>query len=201
LESADHRHAFETTHCSHPDREIVADVDQENQQIVLLIHWTGGQHSELHVKKNATGKHSRCTSLEAIEIIRRMAGKFPDDQIASTLNRLGLKTGAGNTWREGNIRTVRSYHQLPVFTATQCERNTLTMEEASMRLAVSHKIVRRLIEAGKITATQVVPCAPWEISAEALESKAVLMEIERIKQRARPLRATSVEDLPMFAEI
>jgi hypothetical protein len=55
-----------------------------------------------------------------------MAGKFPDDQIASTLNRLGLKTGAGNTWREGNIRTVRSYQQLPVFTATQCERNTLT---------------------------------------------------------------------------
>jgi excisionase family DNA binding protein len=167
----------------------------------LLIHWTGGQHSELHVKKNATGKHSRCTSLEAIEIIRRMAGKFPDDQIASALNRLGLKTGAGNTWREGNIRTVRSDHQLPVFTATQCERNTLTMEEASMRLAVSHKIVRRLIEAGKITATQVVPCAPWEISAEALESKAVLMEIERIKQRARPLRAISVEDLPMFADI
>lgn len=181
--------------------EIVADVDQENQQIVLLIHWTGGQHSELRIKKNATGKHNRCTSIDAIEIIRRMAGKFPDDQIAATLNRLSLKTGAGNTWREGNIRTVRSYHRLPAFTATQCERTTLTMEEASMRLAVSHKIVRRLIEAGKITATQVVPCAPWEISAEAIESQAVLMEIKRIKQRARPLRATSVEDLPMFAEI
>ena len=97
--------------------EIVADVDQENQQIVLLIHWAGGQHSELRVKKNATGKHSRCTSLEAIEIIRRMAGKFPDDQIAATLNRLSLRTGAGNTWREGNVRTVRSYHQLPAFTA------------------------------------------------------------------------------------
>jgi excisionase family DNA binding protein len=180
--------------------EIVADVDPENQQIILLIHWVGGQHSELRVKKNATGKHSRCTSLEAIEIIRRMAGKFPDDQIASTLNRLGLKTGAGNTWREGNVRTVRSYHQLPAFTAAQCERNTLTMEEASMRLSVSHKIVRRLIDAGKITATQVVPCAPWEIPAEAIESQNVLEEIKRIKQRARPLRATSVEDLPMFAE-
>jgi excisionase family DNA binding protein len=75
------------------------------------------------------------------------------------------------------------------------------MEEASTRLAVSHKIVRRLIEAGKIPATQVVPCAPWEISAEAVESKTVLEEIERIKQRGRPLRATSVEELPMFAEI
>jgi Recombinase zinc beta ribbon domain len=101
--------------------EIVADVDQANQQIVLLIHWVGGQHSELHIKKNATGKHSGCTSLEAIEIIRRMAGKFPDDQIASTLNRLSLRTGKGNTWREGNVRTVRSYHQLPAFTPTQCE--------------------------------------------------------------------------------
>jgi hypothetical protein len=181
--------------------EIVADVDQENQQIVLLIHWNGGQHSELRIKKNATGRHSRCTGLEAIEIIRRMAGRFPDDQIAATLNRLGLQTGAGNTWREGNIRTVRSYHQLPAFAATQCEGNTLTMEEASMRLSVSHKIVRRLIDAGKITATQVVPCAPWEISAEAIKSQAVLMEIKRIKQRARPLRARSVEGLPMFAEI
>jgi hypothetical protein len=36
--------------------EIVADVDQENQQIVLLIHWTGDQHSELRINKNATGK-------------------------------------------------------------------------------------------------------------------------------------------------
>jgi DNA invertase Pin-like site-specific DNA recombinase len=180
--------------------EIVADVDQANQEIVLLIHWAGGQHSELRVKKNATGKHSRCTSLEAIEIIRRMAGRFPDEQIAATLNRLGLRTGAGNTWREGNIRTVRSYHQLPAYVAAQSARNTLTLEEASARLAVSHKVVRRLIEAGKIPATQVVPCAPWEISAKAVESQTVLTEVKRIKERARPLRAASVEDLPMFAE-
>ena len=143
----------------------------------------------------------RFPSLEAIEIIRRMAGKFPDDQIAATLNRLSLRTGMGNTWREGNVRTVRSYHELPAFSALQCERSTLTMEEASTRLAVSHKIVRRLIEAGKITATQVVPCAPWEISAEAIESQIVLEEIKRIKQRVRPFRAASIEDLPMFAEI
>jgi len=180
--------------------EIVADVDQDNQQIVLLIHWTGGQHSELRIKKNATGKHNRCTNLEAIEIIRGMAGKFPDQQIAATLNRLSLRTGAGNTWREGNIRTVRSYHQLPAYVAAQSVRNVLTMEEASTRLSVSHKIVRRLIESGKIPATQVVPCAPWEISAEAIESKAVLEEVERIKQRTHPLRDEHAEDLPMFAE-
>ena len=65
------------------------------------------------MKKNLTGRHSRCTNLETIEVLRRMSGRFPDDQIAATLNRLGLKTGTGNTWNEGRVRSVRSYHELP----------------------------------------------------------------------------------------
>ena len=95
--------------------EIIADVDDAAGEIVLLIHWTGGRHSELRMKKNLTGRHSRCTSLEAIEIIRRMAGRFPDEQIAATLNRLGLKTGSGNNWVELRVRTARSYHELPSY--------------------------------------------------------------------------------------
>jgi DNA invertase Pin-like site-specific DNA recombinase len=180
--------------------EIVADVDQNNHEVVLLIHWTGGQHSELRIKKNRTGQHSRCTSLEGIEIIRRMAGKFPDDQIAATLNRLGLRTGAGNTWREGNVRSARSYHQLPAYVLGQSKADTLTLEQASVRLDVSHKIVRRLIEDGKIPATQVVPCAPWEISAKAIDSEVILQEVKRIKQRSGTSRSASTAILPMFAE-
>jgi hypothetical protein len=38
--------------------EIIADVDEANTEIVLLIHWTGGRHSEIRIKKNLTGKHS-----------------------------------------------------------------------------------------------------------------------------------------------
>src|SRR3954467_12937166 len=134
--------------------EIVADVDEATTEIVLMIHWTGGRHSELRVKKNSTGQHSRCTSLEAIEVIRQMAGKFPDDQIAATLNRLNFRTGTGNTWTEGRIRSLRSYHEWPTYDAKTASRQGLTLEEASERLGVSHKIVRRLIDAGKISATQ-----------------------------------------------
>ena len=94
-------------------QEIVADVDESAGEIVLMIHWAGGRHSELRVKKNLTGHHSRCTNMEAIAIIRGMAGRFPDDQIAATLNRLGLKTGSGNNWVELRVRTARSYHKLP----------------------------------------------------------------------------------------
>ncbi len=181
--------------------EIIADVDESTTEIVLMIHWTGGRHSELRVKKNTTGKHSRCTSLEAIEIIRQMAGKFPDDQIAATLNRLMFRTGTGNTWTEGRIRSLRSYHEWPTYDAKTASRQSLTLEEASERLAVSHKVVRRLIDAGKIAATQVVPWAPWEISAEAVESKEVLQAVRNAKRRLHSDSSAPKTVLPMFVEL
>src|SRR5207248_5309904 len=134
--------------------EIVADVDDATTEIVLLIHWTGGRHSELRMKKNLTGRHSRCTNLETIEVLRRMSGRFPDDQIAATLNRLGLRTGTGNTWNEGRVRSVRSYHELPACNAALAPRQTVTLEQASERLGISHKVIRRLIESNTISATQ-----------------------------------------------
>lgn len=165
-----------------------------------MIHWTGGRHSELRVKKNTTGRHSRCTSLEAIEIIRQMAGKFPDDQIAATLNRLNFRTGTGNTWTEGRIRSLRSYHEWPTYDTKRASRQGLTLEEASERLGVSHKIVRRLIDAGKISATQVVPWAPWEISLEAVESEEVLEAVRNTKRRTSVPSSASETMLSLFAE-
>ena len=38
-------------------QEIVADVDEESREVILLIHWAGGRHSELRVKKYAIGRH------------------------------------------------------------------------------------------------------------------------------------------------
>lgn len=181
-------------------QEIVADIDEEANEIVLTIHWTGGRHSQLRVKKNLTGHHSRCTSMEAIEIIRAMAGRFPDEQIAATLNRLGRKTGSGNNWVELRVRTARSYHKLPSYDPT-LRRNTLTLEEASERLEVSHKIVRRLIDSKVIAATQVVPLAPWEIPAEAIQSEEVLREIAAIRRGSRAKENDHETELPLFAGV
>jgi len=64
--------------------EIVVDVNEKDHETVLLIHWAGGRHSELRVKKNRTGHHSRCTGLEAIEVMRQMAVGHTDEQIAAT---------------------------------------------------------------------------------------------------------------------
>ncbi len=72
--------------------EIVANVDEQAQEVVLVIHWAGGRHSEMRVPKLKTGHHGRCTKVEAVDLVRQMAGNYTDEDIALTLNRIGLKT-------------------------------------------------------------------------------------------------------------
>lgn len=168
--------------------EIVADVDEEANEIVLLIHWTGGQHSELRIRKNGLGRHRRCTSVEAIEVIRQMAGKFQDEQIAATLNRLGLLTGTGQTWSENRVYSARHYHQLPAYDPNRTGDGMVTMEEAAQRLGVSSTSIRRMVKLKKMPATQVVACAPWQIAIEALESEEVRKAVRNIKARVRAPR-------------
>lgn len=181
--------------------EIVADVDESQRAIVLLIHWAGGRHSELRVKKNETGKHRLCTSLEAINVVRQMAGKFSDEQIAATLNRIGLRTGIGNTWNELRVRSVRNYHALPAFDPSRPRDGLVTLEEAAHHLGVSPTSVRRLIRNKRLPAQQVVPCAPWEISIDALDSEIVRDAISEIKRRVYVPRTQSADGQhSMFSE-
>jgi len=181
--------------------EIVADVDEDNQEIVLLVRWAGGRHSELRVKKNGSGKHRRCTSLEAIEVIRQMAATFPDEQIASTLNRLGLRTGSGNNWTESRVCWARRYHQLSVFDPAQ-RAQEVTLEESAHRLGMSASSVRRMIEQKKLPAHQVVPCSPCQIPGEALDSELVRRTVINIKNRVRaPRTLDAVEQQAMFSEV
>jgi DNA invertase Pin-like site-specific DNA recombinase len=179
-------------------REIVADVEQDKQQIVLLIHWAGGQHSELRVKKNDLGKHRRCTSLEAVEVVRQMAGKFSDEQIAATLNRLKLRTGVGNNWNEQRVSSLRHYHKLPAHDPGTTVRNMLTLEETAHRLGISGTSVRRMIRQKVLPASQVVACAPWQISLEAVDSEPIKQAVANIKARTRVPRTQNDSGQPLL---
>jgi DNA invertase Pin-like site-specific DNA recombinase len=184
-------------------QEIVADVDDEDGEIVLLIHWAGGRHSELRVKKSGIGRHRWCTSIEAIDIIRQMAARFPDKQIATTLNRLRLKTGTGNTWNDKRVRSARYNNQLPIFDLSDYKNSTvITLQEAAERLKVSPTCVRRMIAQKQLPASQVIRFAPWEIPVEALESEVVRKAITNIKNRVRnnPQTQDASEQQPIFSE-
>jgi hypothetical protein len=155
--------------------EIIADVDDKHREIVLLIHWSGGRHSQLKVKKKATGQHNRTHSPEAVEIVRRMANSYSDEQIAATMNRMGLRTGAGNTWNYQRVYGLRRSHHLPAPTSRSSQ--TLTLEQTAEQLGVSATCVRHMIERKLIAATQIVDCAPWETPASVLESPDVTYNV------------------------
>src|SRR6202044_3187840 len=113
--------------------------------IVLTIHWKGGQHSELRLRKPRSGEHDCSTSDDALAVIRSMASRWSDEDIAATLNRMRLPTGQGKTWtahRVGSIRRVRDIH---AYRSAEKDGEWLTMSEAASLLGVSSHVIRRLI--------------------------------------------------------
>ncbi|MCP5374832.1 MAG: recombinase family protein [Rickettsiaceae bacterium] len=182
--------------------EIIATVDKIKNEIILIIHWKGGRHSELRIHKNRTGHHGRSNSMEAVEIIAQMATKFSDKIIASTLNRLGLKTGTGNSWNQSRVRSVKNYQSIRTYNTNMKHINvTLTLRDTAKELGVSQSTIRRLIKYKIITAQQIVNCAPWQIEKSELEKESVQKVIKAIQNGKKiPWSlSTNKENLMLFS--
>src|SRR5262249_26382735 len=59
--------------------EIVASV--RDNEIHLLLHWQGGDHTQLKIIKPRTGEHRWALDAETTDIIRELARLMPDYQI------------------------------------------------------------------------------------------------------------------------
>ena len=79
--------------------EIIVRTDAEKKTLQFTIHWKGGAHTQLTMERPRSATET-ATPMEALEIIRRMAVRHGDDQIASVLNRLGYSTGKGKRWNQ-----------------------------------------------------------------------------------------------------
>lgn len=144
--------------------EIIVKV--EGDEIKLMLHWQGGDHTPLNVQKNKTGSHRWTTEASTEQMIRGLARLLPDSAIAAVLNRSGKQTGRGNTWTEARLRAFRTSHGIAVYReGERAERGELTLDEAAARLDVSKMTVLRLIHAGQINATQLCKGSPWVIPA------------------------------------
>lgn len=175
--------------------EIIADVDEKAREVILTIHWQGGQHSELQVRKPRSGEHSRRTPEEALAVIRNMACRWPDQDIAASLNCLGMRTGQGMTWNAHRVSSLRREHGIHAYRSAEKNGEWLTMSEASKLLGVTHHVIRRLIKDRILHADQVVPDAAYQIRATDIQSEAVTAAIAR---KHCPCRVNVDGQLPMF---
>ena len=177
--------------------DIIADVDEATGEVVLTIHWRGGQHSQLRVRKPKTGEHGCQTPDAALAVMARMATRFSDSDIAATLNRLGVRTGQGKTWTARRVGSIRKVHGMHAFRSAEKDGLWLTMREAAIRLGVTNHVIRRLIQDGVLPAEQVVQGAPWQIQAKDLDAEPVIAALAR---KARPRHAPEHGQLPMFPD-
>ncbi len=152
--------------------EIIANTDDDTHEIVLVIHWAGGRHSEVRMPRPKAGDHRHRTGPDAEGVVRRMAGAWPDHDIAATLNRLCLRTGAGNTWTASRVNSLRQRLRLVDYDETRATP-MLTLNQAADRLGVGPWVLRGLIACGLLEATQVVPCAPWQLDPAVLDTDAI----------------------------
>ena len=157
--------------------EILIGDDASRSHHQLVLHWKGGVHTELSVARQASGKKHCDTSTTALKLIEELSKVCSDQSIAATLNRLGFKTGAGKTWRIHSVHNARHHHRL---TNYRSQKAWVTVDAAAVELGVSHTVIRRLIRAGTLPATQVVATTPWIISRESLRLAAVQAAISAV---------------------
>ena len=156
--------------------EIV--VTKDGERISMVLHWQGGDHTSLEFLKSKTGEHRYATPANVVMLVRELARVQPDQGIVSILNRLGMRTGHGNTWTEGRLRVFRRDHDIPVYQEGERQaRGELTLEETANLLHCSKEGVRRLIESKALNAHQTCKGAPWIIPRA---------EVERLAQESGP---------------
>jgi len=148
--------------------EVVADIDDATSEIVLIVHWAGGAHSQMRLPKRRRGQRNS-TSTDILAAVRELVLIASDDLIAGLLNRNGLTTGNGNRWTRERVTSMRSNYRIPVFRpAADGVEPWLNLTDAAKLLKVSTKTLRLAAEAAEIEAIHPLPDGPWIFARAAL---------------------------------
>lgn len=164
-------------------QEIVCDLDDAANEAVLLIHWTGGRHTEVRVPRVKTGRYPGDIAPSAVDALRELAGHWPDRELAVSLNRMRCKTGDGETWTTVRVREMRERLGLAEYNPDDAGAPMVSLAKAAERLGICVGSAKSLALKGILPASQAMKGAQWLVPAEALTSEAVLLGVQRVVER------------------
>ena len=181
--------------------EIIVQTDQDKKTLELVIHWKGGAHTQLTMERPRSATET-ATPIEALEIIRRMAVRYGDDQIASVLSRRGYSTGKGMRWNQTRVATARRNHCIAGQRRALPDPERVSLSQAARICGVSHRTIERLVETGLLKCEQVTLRAPWEIRRSDLDAEPIRRIIDRLHRTGKLiLQGGCAEDqLALFTE-
>src|SRR5438309_365604 len=110
-------------------RTTMVDVEPEGGEIIVVLHWKGGVHTELRLPRQRRGQNRAQTPKEVVEAVKVLMRVCSDDGIAGVLTRNGLLTGRGNRWTRERVMSLGK--DAPQFRQTQAcaEGNAVEIRE------------------------------------------------------------------------
>lgn len=175
-------------------QEVIVDLDETANEAVVTVHWTGGRHTELRVARTSTGRYPEDVHPVPTEVMRKLGGRWPDRQLAVTMNRMRCKCADGKSWTAVRVRELRERLGIAEFDPNALRRETISVDETARRLQICVGSVHRLIREGVLPAKQAMHSAPWEIPVAALSTDAVRIGVRNIVAR-RPSNFDVLQDV------
>jgi DNA invertase Pin-like site-specific DNA recombinase len=164
-------------------QEVVCELDEAANEAVLLIHWTGGRHTKVRVPRVKTGRYPGDMAPTAVEALRKLAGHWPDRQLAVSLNRMRCKNNVGETWTTVRVREMRERLGIAEYDPADTDQTMISLMKAAERLGICVGSAKGLALKGILPATQILPGSPWLVPVDALASEAVRIGVQRVIDR------------------
>jgi len=166
--------------------------------LAFIVHWKGGSHTAFTMAKVGPKMVNRTADAD-LEVIRKMALRYGDADIARVLNKLGRRTGKGKPWSYVAVKTARRNHAIEGRAQTLLDPELLTLQAAARSTATSDTTIKKLVDAGVLPMRQVVPSAPWEIRRADLETERVRAILDQLKRTGRlPVGDPSTQQPELF---
>ena len=164
--------------------EAIADLDDAAAEIVIVIHWMGGAHTEHRLPRRRRGQRN-ATSTDIVAAVGILARVASDDVIAGILNRNGLRTGNGNRWSRERVTSLRSYQRIPVYRAAEGGAEPwLNLSQAAAIVGVAPRTLRLAAERRDIEALHPLDDGPWLFRRGDLDGQAA--KSLRLRAQSRP---------------
>jgi DNA invertase Pin-like site-specific DNA recombinase len=161
-------------------REVIVTEDAAAGTLRFVIHWQGGSHTSFEMPKPQWGMADQ-TAPETIELIRQMAVRYSDEEIARVLNRQGRRTGKGNHWTKNRVAAARRRYVINGHRRPRPDPEVLSLQQAARYCGVSSTTIKRLVASGLLHRDQVAPWAPWEIKRTDLESEVIRQALAHLQ--------------------
>jgi len=151
--------------------EVVVTIHDQQRVADLQIIWQGGAVTELSMAMTRKGAHTRTTSEDTVQLVRRLAGHYDDKTIALVLSKQHRRTSTGLTWTKSRVKALRVSRGIPAFQPPQSSTvsdgeqdvTVVTIAEAERVLNVTKATLYRWLRDGFITGEQLTAGAPWRI--------------------------------------